>query len=153
LHINDNIKKARLLRNFSQDDVAGKLAVKRSTFAEWENKTIPRADVFWRLAAVLSVSPDDLLTEGWEPDDNPSYAPTTKLQKISLETIQMDLDNLLRHQVAARAEIRAYGQYQVTRDSKGDQNQIVRILGEIGMLVAEHEESILKEGRIDGAGK
>lgn len=69
-----------------------------------------------------------------------------KQEKINLETIQRDLDNILHHQVLTRAEVRAYGQYPIGRDAKGDQTQVVKILQEIGKIVAAHEANILKEG-------
>lgn len=67
-------------------------------------------------------------------------------EPVSLETLQTDLDNILHHQVLTRAEVRAYGQYPISRDAKGNKVQVVRIMQEIGMLVAEHEANILKEG-------
>lgn len=146
MHICENIKKGREMRKLSQDELSSKLGVKRTTYAEWEKETVPRADTFWRLATILKVKPDDLLSENWQPDENSTFTPVATRKKISLETIQKDLDTILSHQVTARAEIRAYGQYQATKDAKGDQNQIVKILGVIGTLVAEHEANILKEG-------
>jgi predicted membrane GTPase involved in stress response len=73
-------------------------------------------------------------------------------EEVSLMTIQKALDNVLEQQISTRAEVRSYGQYQIGRDAKGDQKQIVRILAEIGMLVAEHELEISKGGNLAGNG-
>jgi transcriptional regulator with XRE-family HTH domain len=130
----------------SQQEVAEKLAIKRTTYAGWEKDFIPQADDFWRLAILLKVKPEDLLADGWEPDENSSFVPGAPKRKISLETIQKDLDNILHHQVWARAEIRAYGQYPIGVDARGDEMQAGKILAEIGRLAAVFAGSIAKDG-------
>lgn len=70
----------------------------------------------------------------------------------SLGTIQKGLNTVLEQQRLTRAEVRAYGQYQVGRDARGDQDQVVKILAEIGMLVASHEAAISKGGNVADTG-
>lgn len=141
MHINANIKKARELRKLSQAEVAKLLDEKRSTYAEWENETIPRADIFFKISAALDVNPEDLIAEDWNPDEKPSKAPKERhnndgVGKISLETIADDLQNVLRQQVYTRAEIRAFGEYQVMKDSLGDKERREAIMEQINKLVS-----------------
>lgn len=63
MHINENIKKIRLLRKLSQQEVAEKIGEKRSTYANWERETVPQADVLARIAAALGVSIDQILSD------------------------------------------------------------------------------------------
>ena len=56
MHINDKILQARKLKGWSQQEIAEKLEESRSTYAEWERETIPRADILVKIAAVTGVS-------------------------------------------------------------------------------------------------
>lgn len=144
------------MRNLSQDEISEKLGVKRSSYAEWEKETIPRADIFLNIAAVLKIDPLDLADENWEPDEKSSwsqYGGDRRRKKISLETIQRDLDNILHHQVWTRAEVRAYGQYPISRDAEGDREQVAKILEEIGRLAAAHAGSIARESILPNGGR
>lgn len=145
LHINDNIRKAREFRGLTITEIAEKLSLKRTSYTEWEKDTIPRVDLFFKIAEVLGFEPGDMIKEGWQPDDNSSGRSTVEMKKVSLEIIQKGLEKVLHQQKLTRAEVRAYGQYQVGRDARGDKNQIVTILSEIGRLVAEQEVRISRE--------
>lgn len=57
----NNIKKLRKALNMSQEDLAKKLKVDRSTIAKWENGTFPRASKLQCIAKALGCSIDDLL--------------------------------------------------------------------------------------------
>jgi transcriptional regulator with XRE-family HTH domain len=61
VQIADNIKKYRNLRGFSQQKVADDISEKRSTYAEWEQGTEPKASVLLKLARVFGVTLADLL--------------------------------------------------------------------------------------------
>jgi len=65
--------------------------------------------------------------------------------KTNLDTIQRGLDNILHHQVWARAEIRAYGQYPISRDAGGNENQVSKVLLGIGRLASEYAKNIAEE--------
>ncbi|WP_276483604.1 helix-turn-helix domain-containing protein [Paraflavitalea pollutisoli] len=56
-----NIKNARITKKLSQQQVADLLEESRSTYAEWEKGTLPRVDIFFRIAEILEVSPYKLL--------------------------------------------------------------------------------------------
>lgn len=70
MHINDNIKRFRELAKASQQEIADKLGVKRSTYAGWEKEIVPQADILGRMAAVFSVSIDELLAK---PDETGKF--------------------------------------------------------------------------------
>ena len=56
------IKKYREKANLTQEALAAKLYVERSTIAKWESgQAKPRADTLMKLAAVLGCTVDELL--------------------------------------------------------------------------------------------
>lgn len=73
-YINDNIKKARKNAGLTQDQIALKLGVKRTTYASWEDKTEPALSILNDIAKVVGVGIMDLLTEDAEAID--------KIQKV-----------------------------------------------------------------------
>jgi transcriptional regulator with XRE-family HTH domain len=156
LHINDNIRKARELKGLSQADISKLLDEKRSTYAEWEKETVPRADIFFKLAAVLGVKPDDLISENWNPDEISARIPVSEplhngRKKPSLETISADLEKILIHQIWTRAEIRSFGEYQVAEFVQGDKDRKEAIMEQINNLVAVNVRAVAREGiRGDG---
>lgn len=57
-----NIKRLRELRNLTQEELAERINVSRSTVAMWEtDKNIPPTKILLRLATALCCSVDDLL--------------------------------------------------------------------------------------------
>lgn len=66
LHITRNIKTIREKLKLSQAQMAGKLDVKRSTYAEWERETIPQADIIVRISELAGISCDEILSEAGE---------------------------------------------------------------------------------------
>ncbi len=68
--INDNIKRYRKEKGYSQEEMAVKLHVVRQTVSKWENgRSVPDAEVLIRMAEVLDVSVNDLLGIEIERDD------------------------------------------------------------------------------------
>lgn len=61
MHINENIKRFRGLTELTQEQVAQKIGVKRTTFAEWEKETPPSSEYLSALASVLRVTVDEIL--------------------------------------------------------------------------------------------
>jgi len=57
----NNNRQIRLSLKISQEELAKKLHVERSTVAKWESGTYPRASKLERIARVLNCSVDDLL--------------------------------------------------------------------------------------------
>lgn len=59
--LNSQLRKAALL---SQEEMAGKLGVNRSTVAKWETgKSMPRAELLPKIAKILGCTVDDLLND------------------------------------------------------------------------------------------
>ena len=68
--INDNIKRYRKEKGYSQEEMAVKLHVVRQTVSKWENgRSVPDAEVLIRIAEILDVSVHDLLGIEMEQDD------------------------------------------------------------------------------------
>lgn len=58
------IKRLRVSRNLTQEEVAKALDVARATVAMWESgKSKPRADTLLKLAKLYQCTVDDLLSE------------------------------------------------------------------------------------------
>ena len=59
--ISMNLQTLRKTHQYTQEDVAEKIAVSRQSVAKWESGTYPRASKLERIARVLNCSVDDLL--------------------------------------------------------------------------------------------
>lgn len=68
LQISTNILNARKAKGLTQQQMADLLEENRSTYAEWEHGTIPRADILAKIATITGVSWGELLGI----DENPS---------------------------------------------------------------------------------
>lgn len=62
LQIAENIRRERISKGLSQQEMADKLGVKRSTYAEWEGKVEPKGSILLRIAEILGM-PVTALTE------------------------------------------------------------------------------------------
>ena len=70
MNIGKIIRKLRISMNLTQEALAAKLYVERSTIAKWESgQAKPRADTLIKLAAVLGCTVDELL-KGEENGEN-----------------------------------------------------------------------------------
>lgn len=59
-----NIKTVRLSKNLTQEELANKLNVSRTTVTMWENnKSSPNIEIIKKIANVLGCTIDDLLKE------------------------------------------------------------------------------------------
>lgn len=123
MHINRNILKFRKLKSISQQEVADLIGEKRSTYAEWERETPPRADILVKLASALGVTVYDILAETPEQSD------------INLNSIAEYLVKIYNEQKKTRAEIRGFGKYDVLKDSKGDEKKFQDIMVQINNLI------------------
>lgn len=72
---------------------------------------------------------------------------------ISLGTILQKVDRVLIEQTIARAEVRAYGQYQVSKDAHGDQAAILKIMEQIGKLIDANLADGVGENKLPAYGK
>ena len=57
-----NIKEKRNIRNLTQEELAKKMNINRSTVAKWETgESLPRADKLFKLAKIFNCTVDELL--------------------------------------------------------------------------------------------
>lgn len=82
--LNENIKKARKEKGFSQEELALKLNVVRQTVSKWESGlSVPDAEVLIRIADILDVPVSRLLDI--EPPDDPARNFPEELARVNRE--------------------------------------------------------------------
>lgn len=82
--LNENIKKARKEKGFSQEELALKLNVVRQTVSKWESGlSVPDAEVLIRIADILDVPVSRLLDI--EPPDDPARNLPEELARVNRE--------------------------------------------------------------------
>lgn len=95
---------ARVSKGLTQQQMADKLAVKRSTYAEWEGKVEPKGTVLLRIAEILGM-PVSSLT-GNRQDEYQEFRPLNAVETITelrrdkevlREGIQLSLSALLKN--------------------------------------------------------
>lgn len=69
----DNIKRFRTLKGWSQQQIADMVGEKRSTYAEWERNTVPKADILLKIANILGVELGELLATDEKSDNRSDY--------------------------------------------------------------------------------
>ena len=98
--LQENLKRFRKEKGFSQEQLAVRLHIVRQTVSKWEQGlSVPDAEMLVRVSEVLEVPVADLLgkTAGEEPRDSTPESIARELQK---------LNELLASQAAAQAERR-----------------------------------------------
>ena len=98
--LQENLKRFRKEKGFSQEQLAVRLHIVRQTVSKWEQGlSVPDAEMLVRVSEVLEVPVADLLgkTAGEEPPDSTLDSIARELQK---------LNELLASQAAAQAERR-----------------------------------------------
>ena len=98
--LQENLKRFRKEKGFSQEQLAVRLHIVRQTVSKWEQGlSVPDAEMLVRVSEVLEVPVADLLgkTAGEEPPDSTLDSIACELQK---------LNELLASQAAAQAERR-----------------------------------------------
>jgi transcriptional regulator with XRE-family HTH domain len=90
---------------------------------------------------------------------NPDYIATGKGEillsnerEVSLNDIARMLQMILNEQVLTRANILAYGEYEVMKDSKGNPSVREKIMAQINKLVAVNLGELQKKGSRAGGG-
>ena len=63
-HIGESIRKARIIKNISQQELALALNVERSTVSGWETgKRIPNVEMLGRLCAILDIPMSSIMAD------------------------------------------------------------------------------------------
>lgn len=103
LQICRNIKQARSLKGWSQDFVAQKIGVTRSTYKNWEENTEPDLSILRTLAALFGVPGQKLLEGVFDFGENNKSGPAEEpdllarvqnelnIMKLSLDQISKDV--------------------------------------------------------------
>ena len=85
MKLNENIRKFRLFRKMTQDDLAKQLSKSKSVISHWEKgENSPDLDSCESLCRILEVTPNQLF--GWE--DNPDYEAFNRRMSAYQEKIQ-----------------------------------------------------------------
>lgn len=148
LQIHEKIEAERIKAGLTQDEMAEKLGIKRSTYQYWEKNT-PKVDKVKAVAEALGkpadyffVTPDEKFVTP-KPELNgtpPAHIPISwqdyiKLIHFSLEQLMAGQNEILKQQAYTRAEVRGYGKYHLVKDAKGRSETFDKLLAEVDRLV------------------
>lgn len=106
LQIHEQIKNERLKRRLTEDEVAGKLNITRTTYQYWEKKT-PSVDKVKRVAKALGL-PEDYFFGKKDEDEAPAQIPT----EVAAAQILANLKEIREYARVIIAEQQA-GQYYI----------------------------------------
>ena len=104
LQIGENIRRARVSKGLTQQQMADKLGEKRSTYAEWEGKVEPKGSVLLRISEILGITASSLTGNRQEEDQE--FRPLNAVETITelrrdkevlREGIQLSLSALLKN--------------------------------------------------------
>jgi transcriptional regulator with XRE-family HTH domain len=103
LQISQNIRQARLNSGLSQEAVADKLGVKRTTFANWEKDTEPEMTIIKSIAEILGVNYIDIIDSVIAPAENKPKGGAPKKPEHLADLIEWSRGLYIAHKDFARA--------------------------------------------------
>jgi transcriptional regulator with XRE-family HTH domain len=153
--IKDKRKKERL----SAEDLAIRLETKKENIYKWEMGAKPSdPEVFGRLNAWLNnIESNTKKLESPAGSYQDKYIQLLEEQVNFLkervrealqdcgdkiDSMSVNLEGVAQNVVLGRADIRAFGEYQVMKDAQGDEKKRAKIMGEIGKLIALNLTSV-----------
>ena len=166
-NIGERIKKSRIAKSLTQDDVAKLMDVTRGAVANWEhNRSLPPAKNFPRLAQILGVSASYLQMESDYPIANEIPLPEDLLKIPIIATVKCGVNGLAfeedggyinvekKHGEDLRA-FRCKGDSMINEGIHDGDIAIVRIQdtvesGELAIVVINGDEGTLKKVRYQG---
>lgn len=94
--LNENLKKLRKQKGYTQEEIASRLHVVRQTVSKWEKGvSVPDADTVSRLAEIYEVNVSDLLG-------------TVTLPEGRVDTIAQELEKINRQMAARNRSVRTF---------------------------------------------
>ncbi len=140
MQINANIRKARELKGYSQREFADLLGEKRSTYAEWERETVPKADILQKISAITGVNMDELLSVKTK---NSPHEATSQMK--SKEHTQL-VDTSIFFQLMTERENRINELRTMYADAKSDKERLFAIvegyLKDIHLSSNNHQQTL-----------
>lgn len=112
LHISEKIKKARKIKGFTQEEAAELLGVPRSTYAEWEKGTEPKAGIMEKISEILELNNVELSSKD---DDENDYIKTRRKKKNS----EPKPDTLMYYEIGANASTYYSGEILPVKKNEG----------------------------------
>src|SRR5579871_6136557 len=136
LHINKKIEQAMVAANLTQDELAQKLGIKRSTYQYWEKKT-PTIDKIKAVTKALNLPEDYFFNAiNIEKDDREFFK---ELVRTNLNLISINLNELLQNQRFFQAQFRATVKRESERFlSTEDPVAVKKELDKISIYAAEY---------------
>ncbi|WP_068775801.1 helix-turn-helix domain-containing protein [Paenibacillus sp. FJAT-26967] len=94
----ERIQEYRLIRGYTQDDMADKLGIKRASFSSYEhNRNIPPSNILAKIADILKVSADYLLGRTENPyGDNYDLEGRTQEELLLYNKFMKSTEEMLR---------------------------------------------------------
>ncbi|MBA3673474.1 MAG: helix-turn-helix transcriptional regulator [Chitinophagaceae bacterium] len=107
MQIPSNIKRARVLAGKTQQEMAGLLGVKRTTYANWETNTEPDIETIRKIAQILGVKFSQLVSDAGEGtnETNKTVLEIAAIVRLFHESLIKEQDNVKEaHGIAKRAQ-------------------------------------------------
>lgn len=145
-----NIKELRKKLRISQQDLADDTGIDRSKIGKWEiGIANPKVEDYKKLEkyfsekGVLNATSEIAAADGNKEEIEDKYIKSLEqsnkllqqLVEVNLSSISSRLHEIATQQVIARAEVRAFGEYQVMKDAKGDDEKRKLIMAQINNLI------------------
>jgi transcriptional regulator with XRE-family HTH domain len=119
MQIHEKIEQARVSAGLTQDEVAEKIGVKRTTYAYWEQKT-PGIDRIKQVADALDLPVEYFLDENFVKDDNTKPEPsrlileesvlnltaTQKINATSIDRLVALLEKAFNSDIREKADVK-----------------------------------------------
>ena len=95
IYLASNLKKYRKIMGLTQASVADALGIERSRYAHYEKNTAPSTEILCKLAAIFSVSVDELLAAPERPQFLYESGPTSLLESFLFTELKGDEKDLV----------------------------------------------------------
>lgn len=164
------IKKAREAKGLTQEAFAASIGLSPRTYQRYEEGVFPkyRTDTVRLVDKNLGTNIYDILYANKvqeNPQDNgakakevhpPAFVPVpwqdyVQLIHASLEALRIGQSQILNQQARTIAEVRGYGQYQIQREVNWNQEEFLKLMERVGMIIGANLKVDDEQGNPSGS--
>lgn len=156
MQINEKIRQARVSKGWTQEQIAEKLEESRSTYAEWERKTVPQADTLVKIAKVTGIpilefiaAIDENVAHGRLRDEK-SEKPDAithqqdKIVFVEAKSLGASYERIIEEKEARRRDAEAFAKKMEDHynDAKQDKEKLFETINSVLKPIKEKTEAI-----------